>query len=193
MRQGPCISSQALIDSFATAAPVRRVVRIATRSASPQGCKTNCPHWSLRRVHGVGGLPVLVPRGALVIVTGLRRTERHRGQWTYKSTMLSLFEAPGAANGEPGQSCSCSPCCSDRGKGRSGQAGAPESRMDEYCNWSRERAACQIPTISVCNPCNYAGKSWVLHLRKTCYCRSIAQSVKTAHVFLFGCIFFLYK
>ena len=43
-----------------------------------QGCKTNCPHWSLRRVHGVGGLPVLVPRGAIVIVTGLRRTERHR-------------------------------------------------------------------------------------------------------------------
>ena len=113
-----------------------------------------------------GCLPVLAPRGAIVIVTGLRRTERHRGQWI-ASTMASLFEAPGAANGEPGQSCSCSPCCSDRGKGRSGQAGAPESRMDEYCNWSRERAACQIPTISVCNPCNYACKSWVLHLRKT--------------------------
>ena len=113
-----------------------------------------------------GCLPVLAPRGAIVIVTGLRRTERHRRMDIQVQDRSSRI-VNGAANGEPGQSCSCSPCCSDRGKGRSGQAGAPESRMDEYCNWSRERAACQIQTISVCNPCNYACKSWVLHLRKT--------------------------
>ena len=87
--------------------PDRRRWSTQVAAVVAAGCRTLATSYA--RGMTIAHVPVVV------IVTGLRRTERHRGEWV-NAPGAQPVKAPGVANGEPGQSRSCSPCCSDRGK-----------------------------------------------------------------------------